>query len=222
MSRTILVVILLLGLILAGCTTFSSLSGDVTAEKSETQGVIVEGVPVLTVNHFAGKIDVRPGDDGKITANLTKKSTLPDEAEAQAQLDKIVMTFTQQGTDVTLDIEGPESVVRMVNLPMADLEILVPPGTELKLNLGAGDITVEQPTGDLEVNSGAGAATAILPADASFRLKVTGGAASVKSDFEGVPGGGVATSIDTTVGDNPAQTLIFNLGAGEVRLEKAQ
>lgn len=224
MSRAILILTLLLGLVLAGCTSLTSLGGDVTAETTETQGVIVEGVPNLIVNHFFGDIVVRPGDDGKITANLTKKSRLPDQGEAEAQLDQVVMSFSQQGTDVTLTIDGPEgrtTVTDVVNLPSADLELLIPAGTILQVDLGAGDVSVEQPTGDVTVNSGASDVTATLPAGASFRLLITGGAVNVTSDFAGVPDGGVATDIDTAVGGDPAQTLTFNLGAGTVRLVEA-
>ena len=217
MTRRLLFTMLIF-LLLAGCT---AIGGDTTAEETETQGVDVAGVPSLTVNHFAGTIDVSEGEDGHITANLTKKSTLPDADEAREQLDNIVMSFTQSGTKVTLNIEGPETVVGMINLPSADLELLVPAGTTLDLNLGAGDIAVDEPDSDLTVNSGAGNSTVTLPGEASFRLRVTGGAVTVSSEFEGVPGGGVATDIDTTVGDNPTQTLTFNLGAGEVSLQKA-
>lgn len=194
---------------------------DTTAEETETQGVDVPGVPLLTVNHFAGDIDIRPGEDGHITANLTRRSTLPNAEEAREQLDNIVMTFTQSGTTVALNIEGPDTAIGRINTPSADLELLVPPGTTLDLNLGAGDITVEQSESDLTVNLGAGNSTVTLPADASFRLQVTGGAVNVTSEFEGVPDGGIATDVEATIGDNPTQTLTFNLGAGEVKLQKA-
>lgn len=221
MSRTILIITLLIGLLLAGCTSLTLLGSDVTAEATETQGVDVAGVPTLTVNHFAGTIRVRTGEDGHITANLTKQSRLPDQAEAEAQLDNVAMAFTQTGTDVTLNIDGPDTVVESVNSPSAELELLVPASTTLILNLGAGDITLEEPDGDVTVNLGAGNATAILPADAAFLLVVSGGAVSVDSDFEGVPGGGVATDIEVAVGESPAQTLTFNLGAGEISLQEA-
>lgn len=222
MSRKFLIAILLLGLMFTACTPFSDMGEGITAETDETQGVIVEGIPTLTVNHFAGNIDIRTGEDGKITANLTKKSRLTDEADAEAQLEQIVMSFSQQGTDVTLNIEGPETAANIVNMPSADLELFVPAGTTLSLNLGAGDITAQQPSGDLTVNTGAGNATAVLPADASFRLQITGGAVDVTSEFEGVSGGGVAVDIDTTIGSSPAQTLIFNIGAGAVHLQKSE
>lgn len=222
--RVVWVVVLVLTL--AGCGGLGGLvgnvGGDATAEASETQGVIVGGVPSLVVNHFAGSVVVRDGEAGKITANLTKQSWLRVEADAQAQLDQIVMAFTQRGTDVTLNIEGPDTVAEAVRTPSADLELLVPPGTRLTINQGAGDVIVERPGGDVAINLGAGNATVRLPEDAAFRLVVTGGVADVKSEFEGVPGGGLAADIDTTVGDNPTQTLTFNVGAGDVRLEKTR
>jgi hypothetical protein len=223
MIRKFLWRVLLSSVFLVGCTApLSFIGGDVTATADETSGVIVNGIPSLTVNHFAGTITVHDGEAGKITANLTKQSRIADEAEARAQLDQIVMTFTQNGTDVVLDVDVPDSFAELAQGPTGDLELLVPPGTILDLNLGAGEITVEQPSGDVEVNSGAGTVTVVLPADASFRLMVTGGVATVRSEFEGVPGGGPAAAIDTTVGSNPTQTLTFNLGAGEVILQKAE
>lgn len=226
MIRKHLVWMAVLALALAGCGglggLISNVGGDVTTEASETQGVIVEGVPSLVVNHFAGNVVVRDGEAGRIAAKLTKQSRLPDEADAQAQLDQIVMAFTQSGIDVTLNIEGPDNIAEAVRTPSADLELLVPPGTRLTINQGAGDVTVERPGGDVAVNLGAGNAAVQLPEDAAFRLVVTGGVADVKSEFEGVSGGGLAADIDTTVGDSPTQTLTFNVGAGEVRLEKAR
>jgi len=208
--------------LLAGCTSLTGLGGKTTAESEETQSVIVNGIPSLTLNHFAGEVTIRDGEAGKITANLTRRSRLTDEAAAQAQLDLITMTFTQSGTDVTLSIEGPDEFADMVNAPSADLELLVPPGTALEIDQGAGDLTVERPGGDVEINLGAGNATVTLPEAAAFHLIVTGGVATVKSEFEGVPEGGVAANIDMNVGDNPTQTLTFNLGAGDVNLNKAR
>ena len=208
-------------LFLAGCASLNGLSGSVTAETEETQSVIVPGIPSLSINHFAGDVTIRDGEAGKITAHLTRMSRLDDAAEAQAQLDLITMTFTQSGTNVTLSVEGADKVEDLVNAPAAILEVLVPPGTVLDVDQGAGDLTVEQPGGDVTVNLGAGNATVTLPADASFHLKVTGGVATVNSEFENVPTGGPATDIDTTIGSNPTQTLSFNLGAGDVNLNKA-
>lgn len=222
MSRTYLLIVLPVALLLAACTSLDGLDQNVTAESTETQGVDVVGVPTLTVNHFAGAINVMTGEEGHITANLTRKSSLNDPAEAEAQLEQIVMSFTQQGTDVTLTIEGPDSTTEMVNGPLADLELLVPPGTVLALNLGAGDISVAEPQGDLTVNAGSSNMTVTLPADASFRLIITGGSVEVTSEFEDVPEGGVAVGIDTNVGSNPAQTLTFNTGAGQIHLQKVR
>lgn len=221
MSRLRWLPFALLLLALAACTMLGDISANVTAESEETQSVIVTGVPTLTVNHFAGTLTVRDGEADKITANLTRKSHLDNEAEAQAQLDLITMSFTQSGTDVTLSVEGPDEVRELLTAPTADLELLVPPGTTLNITQGAGDLTVEQPGGDVAIDLGAGTATVTLPEGASFTLKVAGGVGDVNSDFKGVPEGGVATEFETTIGESPTQSLTFNIGAGDININKA-
>lgn len=221
MSAKHLIVVLLLSLMLPACIDLPNMSETPTAEASETQGVIVNGIPSLTVNHFVGTITAREGEPGRITANLTKQSRTESKTDAQAQLDQIVMTFTQSGTDVVLTIDGPHTIDQLAQGPSAELELLVPPGTALTLNLGAGEITVERPTGDVDIDNAAGVITVIMAADASFHLVVDGGVAHMTSEFEGAPSG-LAANIDTNVGDNPTQTLTFHMGAGEIELRKAQ
>ncbi len=221
MSRIRLLLVALLIVGLAGCTTLDALSGEVTAESQETQSVIVPGVPTLVVDHFAGNVTIRDGEADRITANLTRQSRLDNAAEAEAQLELITMTFTQTGTDVTLSIKGRDDVSQGLDAATANLELLVPPGTTLDVNQGAGNLTIERPSSDVTVNLGAGNATVTLPAEASFNLSVSGGVGNVNSEFEGVPDGGIATDIDTTIGSNPTQTLTFNVGAGDININKA-
>ena len=218
----IVVLLVLLAAVLPGCSALDGLGGEVTAESEETQSVIVPGVPSLIVSHFAGNVTIRDGEADKITANLTRQSRLSDAAAAQAQLDLITMTFTQSGTDVTLSVEGRGAAGQGLDMATAELELLVPPGTVLDINLGAGNLTVERPSSDVTVNLGAGNATVTLPDAASFNLNVSGGVGNVNSDFEGVPDGGIATDIDTTIGSNPTQTLMFNVGAGDINLNIAR
>ena len=220
-KRSLLTLLVLFLLVSAGCTMLPAISGDVTAEITETQGVDVPGVPSLTVNHFGGEIHVTNGEAGRVEADLTKYSRLQNEAEAQAQLGQITMSFSQRGTDVTLNIEGPDTAGELAAVPSAALELRVPPGTTLNVDLGAGEVIVDQPTGDVSIGVGAGEATVIMPAEASFHLLVAGGVAEIVSDFEGVPDGGVAADVEVVIGDNPTQTLSFNLGAGEIHLEQA-
>ena len=224
-SRWFLLILLITLVALSACSALGvmdSVTGEVTAESEETQSVIVPGVPTLIVSHFAGNVTIRDGEADKITANLTRQSRLDDAAEAQAQLDLITMEFTQSGTDVTLSIEGRDGASQGLDAATANLELLVPPGTVLEITQGAGNLTIEQPGSDVTVNLGAGNATVTLPEDASFNLSISGGVGNVNSDFAGVPDGGLATDIDTTIGDNPTQTLTFNVGAGDINLNKAE
>jgi hypothetical protein len=224
MNKSRIILIAILALWLAACSTITSvadLAGNPTAQSSETQSVMVTGIPNLTVTHFAGRVTVREGETGRVSADLTKMSRLSNEASAREQLDEIVMTFTQQNNDVNLTVKGPENPATVSASPTADLSLTVPPGTNLVLTLGAGDITVEEPAGDVVVNSGAGIINVSLPDSASFQLKISGGPTRVNSDFPGVGGTGVATAIETTVGDNPDQSLTITLGAGEVNINQS-
>jgi hypothetical protein len=224
MFRKASIVFILFVVALASCTAFSGLSGNVTAEETESAELAVAGAPAVEVTHFAGTITIREGNEGLISATVTKQSRLEDEAAAQAQLEEITLVVEEAGDGARVVVEGPEGFDNLSDLDIgfsAELEVTVPPGSDLTVELGAGEITVEQPTGDLFVTNGAGEVTVILPADASFNLQVSGGVADVNSEFEGVPDGGVATDIQTTVGDNPTQTLTFELGAGELHLRKA-
>lgn len=224
MLRKCLLFLILASLTLTGCIAIPELSGETTAEGTESAELAIDGAPAIEITNFAGTITVREGEPGQIAATMTKQSRLEDVAAAEAQLAEVTLIVEETGSGARVVADGPQNFDNLEEVEIgltALLEVTVPPGADLTLNLGAGEITLEQPTGDVETNSGAGEATAILPADASFRLVVNGGVADVQSEFAGVPGGGVAADIDTTVGDNPTQTLTFHLGAGEVRLEKA-
>lgn len=224
MFRKITIPLLISLLLLAGCISLPDLSEDVTAEETESADLTVDGALPIEINSFAGTITVREGEPGQIAATVVKESRLADAADAQARLDEITLIVEETATGARVEVDGPDNADNLEDVEIgltARLEVTVPPGSDLTVNLGAGEITLDQPTGDASVNSGAGATTAILPGDASFRLVVTGGVAGVESEFEGVPDGGLATDIDTIVGSNPTQTLTFNIGAGEVNLQKA-
>jgi hypothetical protein len=222
MSRKLLFLLVLLIVAIAGCTALPDMSGDITAEKTESAELAVDGAPAVDISHFAGTITVREGDPGRVAVNVLKQSRLANEAEAQAQLDEVVLILEESGDGVRVEVRGPEGVSDLSEVAFtAELELSVPPGSDLNVELGAGEITLEQPGGDVVANNGAGEITVVLPADASFNLIVDGGVAGINSDFAGVPDGGVATEIDTTIGDNPTQTLNIELGAGELSLVKA-
>lgn len=219
MFRRMPALLLLGSLLLAGCGAVH-VGEDVTAESTETQNLTVSGAPSVEASNFAGKITVREGEPGAVDVILVRQSRARDEAQAQDELEQIGLVISQAGDAIVVSVEGPQNADNLKVGLTAELTLQVPPGTPLSLNLGAGDVTVEQPDADVTISAGAGNATVSLPADASFHLVVAGGVTSVKSDFAGVPAGGLAANIDTTVGSDPTQTLTFNLGAGAVNLVK--
>lgn len=224
MHRNSLIFLLMCATLLAACIPIPQLSGETTAESTESAAIAIDGAPPIEITNFAGTITVREGEAGQLSADVIKQSRLENVAEAQAQLEEISLVVEDTGEGARVLVDGPDNIDNLEDMEIglsALLEVIVPPGSALTINLGAGEITAYQPAGDLNIHNGAGETTVILPSEASFRLLVNGGVVEVTSEFEGVPGGGVATDIDATIGSNPTQTLTFNLGAGEVRLEKA-
>ncbi len=226
MYRKYLILFTLLLVASAACTVVPNvnLSEEATAETTESAELAVDGAPPVVIDHFAGTVTVREGDPGRITATAVKQSRLQDAAEAQAQLERVALVVEETAEGARVAVDGPDGLDSLRDVPVgltALLEVTVPPGSDLKLNLGAGETFIHELEGDVQVDSGAGVVTIILPVDASFNLVVTGGAANIDSDFEGVPGGGVAVEVETTVGSNPTQSITINLGAGDINLKHA-
>lgn len=208
-------------LLLAGCYINPRLSGKITAESTESQTIAVGETPAIEITNPVGMIEISEGTPGEVSATITKQSRHEDPAEGEALLDQITWSLTETGNGVRLLIEGPENTDNFESGLSAVAVVQVPPGSDLVVNLGAGETSIDQPTGDVVYNGGAGLVTVNLPRDASFNLHITGGVAAIESDFAGVPAGGVGTDVTHTIGDNPTQTLMFNMGAGKIHLMKA-
>lgn len=226
MLRKSLILLVLLTVVLAACSALPNLdlSEEATAESTESAELAVDGAPSITIDHFAGTVTVHEGDAGRIMASVVKQSHLQDEAEAQSQLERIVLAIEQTDGGPRVAVQGPEGLTTLRELPVgltAELDVTVPPGSAVSVNFGAGEITIDHPTGDVRVDSGAGKVKVILSPDASFDLKIDGGVTNVDSDFEGVSNGGVGTDVAATIGSNPTQSITINLGAGDVNLESA-
>lgn len=222
MHRFRLIALVLAGVLLAGCYINPQLSGKITAESTESQTLAVDGAPAVEITNPVGMVEVSVGAPGEVSATITKQSRHEDPAEGKASLDQITWSLTETGDSVRLLIEGLENTDNFESGLSAVAAVQVPPGSDLVVNLGAGETTIDQPTGDVVYNGGAGLVTITLPRDAAFTLHITGGVASIESDFAGVPSGGLATDVTQTVGDNPTQTLVLNMGAGKVVLRAAR
>jgi hypothetical protein len=173
--------------LLAGCYINPQLSGEITAESTESQTLAVGEAPTIEITNPVGQIEITEGAPGEVSATITKQSRHEDPAEAEGLLDQITWTLTQTGDGVRLLIEGTENTDNFESGLSAVAMVQVPPGSDLVVNLGAGETSIDQPTGDVVYNGGAGLVTVSLPRDASFTLHITGGVASIESDFAGVP-----------------------------------
>ena len=143
--------------------------------------------PYLEVRNFAGNVTVRQGQDNIIRVVATKK------ASSSSALARVTVSMNKQGEGVFV------STRKSGNYPSArvDLEITAPPGAEIDLDTGAGNISFRDMTGSIRANSGAG------------NIDATGGAGPVRL---GVGAGNI------TYQGVPAGRCSFGSGAGDIRL----
>ena len=146
----------------------------------------VEG-SYVEIDNFAGNISIGPSQDNLIHIVATKR------ASSSNALDKITVSMNQSGDRVTIRTK------KVDNLPSArvDLEITAPPGTEMDVRCGAGNVEVRDMSGSINVHSGAGEVDA---RGISGPIQLGVGAGSIR--YEGTPSG----------------RCRFETGAGEITL----
>ncbi len=103
--------------------------------------------PRLVVDNFAGTVTVVAGERDTIEVVATKR------ANTQNRLDDIEVDWSQNELGVEIStrrgsLQGGQASV--------DLDVTAPPGTQIELRLGAGDIRIEDINGEMTVNSGTG------------------------------------------------------------------
>ena len=143
--------------------------------------------PYLEIRNFAGSVTVRPGESNQIRVVAIKK------ASGSRALSRVTVSMSEQGDRVVVRTKKSTDLTNAY----VDLQITAPPGTEVDVHTGAGEIQLRDMTGSIRANSGAGTIEA-TGAAGPVRLGV--GAGSVK--YQGTPEGHCS----------------FETGAGDIRL----
>jgi len=143
--------------------------------------------PYLEIRNFAGEIRVRPGEANAISVVATKR------ASSSSALARITVSMDEQGGRVVLRTKKSNDL----STARVDLEITAPPGTEVDVHTGAGNIEFRGMTGSIRANSGAG------------EIDATGAAGPVQL---GVGAGSV------TYEGTPSGRCNFQSGAGDINL----
>lgn len=162
----------------------------------------VTGRSRLIVRNFAGNVTLRPGPEGQVNVQVTKRvrGGLFGSAD-EADLEKIHVEVTQSGDTIRVEAESPgrSLLSKQINI---DVEITAPRGTDIDLQLNAGNsaiegiegrVTAKVNAGNLEMrnvtladgsaltcNAGNLIITAALAAGASADLRVNAGNARLR------------------------------------------
>ncbi len=159
-----------------------------TYARSQVEQVFEAGEdPYLDIINFAGEITIRAGEGDTIQIVATKR------ASRSSALDRIYVDMTEERGQITVRTRKADN---LGNAQVA-LEIIAPPGTELSLRTGAGDINVRDISGSIDARTGAGT---IQVAGAAGPVRLGTGAGDI--EYRGTPAGRCS----------------FESGAGEIRL----
>jgi len=131
--------------------------------------------PTLNVDSFAGDVFVQATTVDTIQVIATKR------APSTTAMRSIQVDFEQQDGQARIQTRRPGAGVGNTSVR---LQILVPPGTQLQLSLGAGTVDIQGLTGGVEVNNGAGNVD-IQSAEGQVRVDL--GAGNI--NYEGIPSG---------------------------------
>lgn len=163
------------------------LAGGRFAEASE-QTFEAGDAPAVDVDIFAGEVQIRAGEGDTVQVTVTKK------ANTRTNLDRIEVNLTQ--SDSKVRVEGRVPSLRTGNVSV-EVVIVAPAGSRLDVNTGAGQIVIQDMTGEIIVDSGAGDIN-VTGAQGAVDLHVGAGAIH----YEGSPSG----------------RCRFDTGAGEITL----
>lgn len=169
---------------------------------SATRTFVVNGTPSLVISNSAGNVTVQVGNGSQVNAQVMKHAWGRTKAISQATADRMSVDLSQSGNAITVtarfDTTGLDGgLVRRT----VDLLVTVPQRANVNIQLGAGNIDVRGPGGEMRLVDGAGNVTAHNTTfSGSSQLKT--GAGNVTADCALAPG----------------STTDVNVGAGNVTL----
>jgi len=148
----------------------------------------VGAAPTLQIENFAGNVRIRTGGEGIISAVANRR------AGRSENLQRITVEPSQEGD--TVRIRTRRTAGQLTNVAV-DLEITVPAGTRIDLTNGAGEVSIDDVTGEIVAHTGAGD---VVVRGSQGPVRLDTGAGNV--DYTGQPQG----------------TSTFNTGAGRIQI----
>ncbi len=160
----------------AGC---GSLLPAATASDTVSRSVTVPATSTVDVRTFNGDIDVVPGPDGTVSAQVKRTGEGPSESAALADAQKIDVTLTLQGSTAILTATYTPSPDRITGSRGAAATVTVPAGSSLKLATSNGEIAVRGVSGGVTATTSNGRVT-VEDAAAAVSIDATNGEVAVR------------------------------------------
>ena len=132
--------------------------------------------PNLEVENFAGNVTILAEESNTIRVNVTKY------APNSNALSRITVDWDQQGDRVQIRSDRPSGPVSNMSV---QFEIVVPAGTVLQVNSGAGEVRIEDVLGEIDAHTGAGRIE-VVGSRGQVRLDTGAGELDYQGDPQGI------------------------------------
>lgn len=146
--------VLLASLVLSGC----EVTGTVYAQREDRQTVPVGLAPLVIVDTFNGRITVTAGGVSDVSVRVTSRGSGRDQQEAERDLARVAVTITSVADRVTVTARRTDQPVSLGDSG-ADIEIAVPPASNLELRTSNGRIEAANTSGAILARASNGAIT---------------------------------------------------------------
>lgn len=201
-------------------------TGEEEATEHTESSVTWAGATSLSLGNTYGNIKVAGDEnlaDDSTTATLVKTAWAASEADARVLLQQIFLTSRVEGGRCRVEVIAPADARGRVTV---DYEIRVPRSLALEVETTFGEVTAEEVSASLTVETGSGRALVRRPVESAPGVaKILTRSGGVELDGWNAPGGSL--SVETTNGDVSGEglsvrTLMLSSRTGDVKLAKIQ
>lgn len=188
-----LALIIILLLLLGAFTGYGLGIGIADAKKTDTGSVPLTGTPTLDIENQVGSVTVAASSDGQLSYTVVRHGWSFTSSTAEGEADRMKFTVTQNGNSVTMKGEQAAGLLRfnIGNQNTIDMLVNVPEGSIVKVVVNAGNATITNPNGALDVTVNAGGLD-VTGAKLAGPLNLQANAGSI--NFSGALGAGTSAN----------------------------
>ncbi len=126
-----------------------------TVSASTSQTLSVTGAPTISMTQLNGSFTVLSGTSNQVVIEITKYATATDQTKAQALLEQGSYDVHQNGNTITITTSQPPET-NPFSIWRLDVTLTVPPTSNLLLKGNAGQISVQDISGLMNLSTDAG------------------------------------------------------------------